>query len=96
MSMYAKVRRLKLREGLSLSEIARRTSLSRNTITPWLREPAPRTQMAYQRPPGPKVLEGFTAWLDQAVKTDENRPRKERRSARRLFEQLQEQGFKGH
>ena len=96
MSMYAKVRRLRLREGLSISEIARRTSLSRNTIKTWLREPAPRTQMAYQRPPGPKVLAGFTAWLDQATKTDEYRPRKERRTARRLFEQLQEQGFKGH
>jgi transposase len=96
MSMYAKVRRLRLREGLSISEIARRTSLSRNTIKTWLREPAPRTEMAYQRPPGPKVLAGFTAWLDQAIKTDEHRPRKERRTARRLFEQLQEQGFKGH
>jgi transposase len=96
MSMYAKVRRLRLREGLSISEIARRTSLSRNTIKTWLREPAPRTQMAYQRPPGPKVLAGFTAWLDQAIKTDEHRPRKERRTARRLFEQLQEQGFSGH
>ncbi len=29
MSMYAKVRRLRLREGLSISEIARRTSLLR-------------------------------------------------------------------
>ena len=96
MSMYAKVRRLRLREGLSISEIARRTSLSRNTIKTWLREPAPRTEMAYRRPPGPKVLAGFTDWLDQAIKTDEHRPRKERRTARRLFEQLQEQGFKGH
>ncbi|MCX7033216.1 MAG: IS21 family transposase [Arenimonas sp.] len=96
MSMYAKVRRLRLREGLSISEIARRTSLSRNTIKTWLREPAPRTEMAYKRPPGPKVLAGFTAWLDQAIKTDEHRPRKERRTGRRLFEQLQEQGFKGH
>ena len=96
MSMYAKVRRLRLREGLSISEIARRTSLSRNTIKTWLREPEPRTQMAYQRPPGPRVLAGFTAWLDQAIKTDEHRPRKERRTARRLFEQLQEQGFTGH
>lgn len=60
MSIYAKVRRLRLREGLSISEIARRTSLSRNTIKAWLPEPAPRTQMAYQRLPGPKVLEGFT------------------------------------
>ena len=96
MSMYAKIRRLRLREGLSISEIARPTSLSRNTIKTWLREPAPRTEMAYQRPPGPKVLARFTAWLDQAIKTDEHRPRKERRTGRRLFEQLQEQGFKGH
>ncbi|MCB1561429.1 MAG: helix-turn-helix domain-containing protein [Xanthomonadales bacterium] len=39
MSMYAKVWRLRLREGLSISEIARRTSLSRNTIKTWLRAP---------------------------------------------------------
>ena len=94
--MYAKVRRPRLREGLSISEIARRTSLSRNTIKTWLREPAPRTEVAYRRPPGPKLLAGFTAWLDQAIKTDEHRPRKERRTARRLFEPLQEQGFAGH
>ena len=28
--------------------------------------------------------------------TEEKRPRKERRTARRLYEQLQEQGFTGH
>ena len=32
MAMYAKVRRMRFRDGLSISEIARRTSLSRNTI----------------------------------------------------------------
>ena len=32
MSMYAKVRRMHLREKVSINEIARRTSLSRNTI----------------------------------------------------------------
>ena len=37
MAMYAKVRRMRLRDGLSISEIARRTSLSRNTIKTWLR-----------------------------------------------------------
>jgi len=77
MSMYAKVRRLRLREWLSICEIARRTNLSRNTIKTWLREPAHRTQMAYQRPSRLKVLDGFTAWLDHAVKTDENRLHKE-------------------
>ncbi|MEX3605814.1 MAG: sigma factor-like helix-turn-helix DNA-binding protein, partial [Burkholderia sp.] len=38
MTMYVKVRRMKYREGLSIKEIARRTSLSRNTIKAWLRE----------------------------------------------------------
>ena len=30
--------------------------------------------MVYWRRPGPEVLAGFTAWLDQAIKTDEHRP----------------------
>jgi transcriptional regulator with XRE-family HTH domain len=42
MAIYAKVRRLRFREGLSISEIARRTSLSRNTIKTWLKEPVRR------------------------------------------------------
>jgi transcriptional regulator with XRE-family HTH domain len=46
MAMYAKVRRMRLRDGLSISEIARRTSLSRNTIKDWLRGPV-REAMQY-------------------------------------------------
>ena len=38
MGMYAKVRRLFHRERLSISEIARQTSLSRNTVKKWIRE----------------------------------------------------------
>ncbi len=53
MAIYAKVRRMRLREGLSISEIARRTSLSRNTIKAWLRDPV-RSEMAYRREAGPK------------------------------------------
>jgi transposase-like protein len=37
MAMNAEVRRMRLRDGLSISEIARRTSLSRDTIKAWLR-----------------------------------------------------------
>ena len=39
MALYAKVHRMHLRDGLSITEIARRTSLSRNTIKAWLRGP---------------------------------------------------------
>ena len=94
MSTYAKVRRLKLREGLPIAEIARRTGLSRNTIKAWLREPLKR-EMAYRRPPGPKKLDGFAPWLLQALEADARRPRKERRTALRLHAQLQAQGFAG-
>ena len=37
MDMIGKVRRMKLRDGLSYSEIARRTGLSRNTVKKWLK-----------------------------------------------------------
>jgi transposase len=94
MAMYAKVRRLRFRDGLSISEIARRTSLSRNTIKTWLKEPV-RREMKYARPGGPKKLDAHAGWLQQALETDARRPRKERRTARRLFEQLQSQGFEG-
>lgn len=40
MAMSPKVRRLRLRDGLSTSEIARRTGLSRNTVKAWLKEAA--------------------------------------------------------
>jgi hypothetical protein len=39
--MFAKVRRLFHRDNLSISEIQRRTSLSRNTIKVWLKETRP-------------------------------------------------------
>jgi transposase len=94
MAMYAKVRRMRFREGLSISEIARRTSLSRNTIKGWLREPS-RSEMVYRRPAGPKKLDAHEAWLRQAVEADAHRPRKDRRTALRLYAQLQSQGFEG-
>lgn len=94
MAMYAKVRRMRFRDGLSISEIARRTSLSRNTIKGWLREAA-RSEMSYQRPSGTKKIDGHAEWLRQALDTDSRRPRRERRSALRLWTQLKEQGFAG-
>ena len=94
MSIYSKVRRLRYREGLAISEIARRTSLSRNTIKAWLKEPL-RSEMRYQRPAGIKKIDAFIPWLRQALETDARRGRKERRTALRLFAQLQEKGFAG-
>jgi transposase len=94
MAMYAKVRRMRLRDGLSISEIARRTSLSRNTIKTWLRTPV-RSEMTYQRSPGPKKIGPYEAVLREALAADARRSRHERRTARKLYAQLQDQGFPG-
>ena len=94
MAMYAKVRRMRLREGLSISEIARRTSLSRNTIKRWLVEPVLK-EMRYKRQVGGKNLDSHSEWLRKALQTDALRPRKERRTALRLLEQLKELGYCG-
>lgn len=94
MAMYAKVRRMRFRDGLSISEIARRTSLTRNTVKKWLADPA-RNEMKYERPAGPRKLDTHVEWLRQALETDARRPRSDRRTALRLHTQLQEQGFTG-
>lgn len=77
MAMYAKVRRMRLREGLSISEIARRTSLSRNTIKDWLRGPV-RDEMQYRRAAAPKKIAPYEAVLREALAIDTRRPRRER------------------
>jgi len=94
MAMYAKVRRMRLRDGLTISEIARRTSLSRNTIKGWLRGPV-RSEMTYRRSAMPKKIGPYEAALREALATDARRPRRERRTALKLFGQLQQQGFGG-
>lgn len=95
MAMYAKVRRLRFRDGLSISEIARRTSLSRNTIKGWLREPT-RDEMKYRRPAGARKIDEHVEWLRDALQADALRSRSERRTAKFLYGQLLARGFTGH
>jgi transposase-like protein len=94
MSMYAKVRRMRLRDGLAISEIARRTSLSSNTIKEWLRGPA-RSEMTYQRAATPKKIGPYEARRRDALAADARRPRRERRTALKLYTQLKAEGFAG-
>ena len=94
MALKGKIRALHQREGKSISEIARRTSLSRNTIKKWLRAPA-EAAPKYRRESSPGKLAPFLATLTQALKADAHRPRHERRTARALLMQLQAQGYDG-
>ena len=94
MVMYAKIRRMFFREHLSISEIQRRTSLSRNTVKKWLKEPnegAPR----YRRTKAVGKLTSFEPKLLLALEADAHRPKRDRRTALMLFAAMQKEGFTG-
>lgn len=94
MVMYAKIRRMYFREHLSINEIKRRTSLSRNTIKKWLRG-LDGTDVSYHRKKGISKLSPFEAKLKQALETDSHRPKQDRRTALMLFSDMQKEGFTG-
>ena len=94
MDMIGKVRRMKMRDGVSISEISRKTGLSRNTVKKWLKAPAA-TQPRYERAQKVGKLSAFEATLVAALKTDAHRVRDQRRTARALFVQIQAQGYRG-
>ena len=95
MEMYLKVRRAHFRDGLSERAIARDFGISRDSVAKML---------AYSEPPGyrrtapikrPK-LDGFTDQIDIWLAEDKGRPRKQRHTAKRIFDRLRSEcGFTG-
>ena len=95
MELYAEVRRSVYVEGLSERAAARRFGLARETVRKMLR---------YRLPPGyrraqpirrPK-LDAFTGIIDQILREDQCRPKKQRHTAKRIGERLRaEYGFTG-
>ena len=94
MVMYAKIRRMFYREHLSINEIQRRTSLSRNTIKKWLKTPSDST-ITYQRAKKPGKLTAFESRLLLALEADARRPKKDRRTALMLFKEILNEGYTG-
>jgi len=94
MALLGKIRRMYYRDKLSLSEIARRTSLSRNTVKKWLRAPKG-AEPRYRRRHGENKIAPFADWLRQALETDAHRPRRDRRTADKLWRELRAKGFTG-
>ena len=92
MIMYAKIQRMYFREKLSINEIARRTSLSRNTIKKWLRA-AEGSEPQYRRREVPTKLSPFEDQLKQALLTDSHCPKRDRRTALMLFAELKKAGY---
>ena len=93
--VYLRVRKAVMVEGMSIREASRVFGLHRDTV---------RKMTAYSVPPGyrrqnpprkPK-LEPFTGVIDRVLEDDLRRPRKQRHTAKRIFERLRDEyGFGG-
>ncbi len=89
MSMLAKIRRMHFRDGLPLREIAKRTGLSRNTIRRWLR--SGQAEAAYPQGYSSSNIEPYHEHLVTWLRANSRRPRRDQRTAKVLFAQLQAQ-----
>lgn len=95
MNQLGRVRRLYYRDGLSLSEIERRTGLTRKTVRAWLRA-AEGTVPKYRRRAAEGIkISPFAAHLTKALEIDARRPKRDRRTALKLFGELKTAGFDG-
>ncbi len=94
MAMVGKIRRLHHRQHKSVREIARLTSLSRNTIRKYLKGELA-SEPKYRRAAAPTKLTPFHAALEQALKADAHRPKSKRRTALALYAEIKAAGYAG-
>ena len=94
MESAMKIRRLILVEGRSIRSVSRETGISRNTLKKYLHSDSPPT---YQRtkPVSQHKLRDHEDLLLQWYEYDLKRPKRERRTAQKLFEQLLLEGYSG-
>ena len=94
MGMLAKIRRMHLRDGLSIREVSRRTGLSKNTVKRWLRQEGV-TEPKYPKRDETSVVDAWAEHLAMALQADERRPVRDRRTVKALFEQIRALGYPG-
>jgi transposase len=93
MALLSVIRRWHFREHLSIREIGRRTGLSRNTIRKYLRSDGVEPQ--FKVPDRPSKLDPFADRLAAWLKTEANRPRKQKQTLKQLHANLVSLGFDG-
>jgi transposase len=90
----AKIRRLYFRDKLSIKEICRQTSLSRNTVRAWLRE----SEMVEPKYPPRRIvtkLDDYADTLKTWLKADSGRNKRERRTKGQMWLALCALGYTG-
>ena len=95
MDLYRRVRRAHFVEGMSIREAARVFGLRRSTVNKMLEYSAP---PGYRRehPPRRPKLDPHKGVIDRILEDDQLLPKKQRHTARRIFDRLtDEHGFLG-
>jgi transposase len=93
--LYARVRRACHVEGMSQRQVALVFGIDPKTVAKMLRFSVPPGYRRSKPPVRPK-LDGFTGLIDRILEEDRGRPRKQRHTARRIFQRLRaEHGFTG-
>ena len=92
MGTLSKLRRLVLRDGMSVRQASRRLGISRNTATKWLNEPEMVLPQYPLRQAALSVLDPYKEQLVLWLKADSHRNKRERRGVKGLFEALRAMG----
>jgi len=87
------IRRWHIRDQVPLREIARRLSISGNTVRRYLR--AEITEPAYAVRRSRSAIDKYAFQLSAMLKTETARSRKQRRTLKQIHEDLRELGFEG-
>src|SRR5208283_800316 len=94
MENWSEIRRRVLVEGISRRQILRETGMHWRTLRKMLTHSEP---PGYQqsKPRTKKKLEAYAGRIDQILKEDQALPRKQRHTAKRIWERLKGEGFSG-
>jgi len=93
--MYRRVRRACLVDGISIREAARVFGLHRETVRKMLKFSIPPGYRREREPVRPK-LDPFKGLINRILEEDASRPKKQRHTAKRIFERLRdEHSFSG-
>ena len=93
--IYARVRHAVLIEGISERAAAERFGINARTVSKMLKFSVPPGYVRTKPPFRPK-LDAFVGIIDAILAADKERPKKQRHTAKRIFERLRdEHGFTG-
>ena len=95
MGTLSKLRRMVLRENVSVREAARRLRISRNTAKRWLSEPDMVEPVYPKRVAAERLIDAYKDHLQLWIKADSHRGKRERRTVKAYYEAIRAMGYSG-